>query len=196
MLPFAWVQSRFPEWTLPRNIVLKVQKQDWASEFETEKATYDILRPLQGLVIPRYYGHIEYDGTPALILSDIGGKCVAEPEGAILREEELRPLLERALRALADYGVSHDDIKLDNFHLVEEGNEDKIMVVDFERVDFGLSKEDFDFMVKANANQIMRWYKGHFKCLENDGLLLPRKHQVKPSLVLQPISLKHTRGPA
>lgn len=178
-MPFGWLRSRYPEWTLPCNIVLKSQKPDWEEEFDTEKATYTLLQPLQGLVIPRYHGQITYDGTRALILSDIGGKCIATPEGAVLREEELRPLFEKALKALMDHGVSHDDIKLDNFHLVEDGTEERVMVVDLERVDVGLEQEDRDIMLRANVNQLMRWYKGHLECLKEDGVLLPPKHPKK-----------------
>ncbi|KAK0732275.1 hypothetical protein B0H67DRAFT_478096, partial [Lasiosphaeris hirsuta] len=41
---------------LPTNIVLKKQKEEWGDEFDTEKATYEKLKCLQGLVIPICYG--------------------------------------------------------------------------------------------------------------------------------------------
>lgn len=156
--------------------MLKIKKPDWDREFKTEAATYALLQPLQGKLIPKLHGQIAYDGTRALILSDIGGACLATPEGAVLRPEELRPLLETALTTLADHGVSHDDIKLDNFHLVSSGRGEKIMAVDLERVDVGLSQEDRDIVLRANVDQLVRWYRGHLECLKEDGVLLPPKY--------------------
>jgi hypothetical protein len=75
----SWVRSAFPEWFLPEKIVLKKQKSGWEDELDTEKATYEKLRCLQGLVIPTCYGQLQYEGSRALVLSDIGGACVAEP---------------------------------------------------------------------------------------------------------------------
>ncbi|PFH55142.1 hypothetical protein XA68_10615 [Ophiocordyceps unilateralis] len=157
LLPTAlrsWVQSTFPEWVLPTKIVLKKSKDNWEQEFITEKATYDKLRCLQGHVIPINYGQIEYDGAPALILSDIGGASLAEPEGAVLNDQELQPLLSQALGALASLGISHDDIKLDNFHLVGQDRDKIIMVVDLERVD-ELSSEDPEFIVSSNVEWLI-----------------------------------------
>ncbi|KAL6411782.1 hypothetical protein AUP68_04159 [Ilyonectria robusta] len=85
-----------------------------------EVIAYEKLRALQGITIPRWYGEMEYDGTRALILSDIGGDCLATPEGAVLDEKDLHPLLYQALSSLTNLGVSHDDTKLDNFHLVTQ----------------------------------------------------------------------------
>ncbi|PNY21224.1 Uncharacterized protein TCAP_07277 [Tolypocladium capitatum] len=170
----SWVQGSFPEWALPTNIVLKKEKDDWEEEFDTEKATYEKLRCFQGHVIPICYGQIEYDGARALILSDIGGACLAEPEGVVLHEKELRPLLDQALSALASCGISHDDIKLDNFHLVGQDHNWIIMVVVLERVD-ELSKEELDWVVPNNVDRLINAYRDHLDCLRFDGLL-PRDH--------------------
>ncbi|KAH6628907.1 hypothetical protein F5144DRAFT_605015 [Chaetomium tenue] len=80
----VWFQSCFHEWALPGQLVLKKQKDGWDEEFETEKATYAKLVPLQGVVIPRCFGQLRYEGTRALLLSDIGGVCLATPEGGLL----------------------------------------------------------------------------------------------------------------
>ena len=79
------------------------------------------------------YGQAQYEGTRALVLSDVGGSCVAEPKGAVLREQDARPLFDQALRALASQGISHDDMKLGNFHLVHHSG-NKIMIVHLERI--------------------------------------------------------------
>lgn len=163
-----WLQSTFPEWYLPPNIVLKKEKEGWEEEFNTELATYDKLRCLQGHVIPVCYGQIEYDGARALILSDVGGECLADPEGATLEENELRPLLDQALSALAELRISHSDLKLDNFRLVNG----TIMAVDLERVDEHASKEEAQELEPFDLKFLMKRYRDHLECLEEDGLLI------------------------
>lgn len=114
-----------------------------------------------------------------MVLSDVGGHSVAEPGGAVLRQEELRPLLKRAYRALAEHGITHDDLKLDNYRLVENEGEDKVMIVDFEFVNRGIPEDEIDSFVEGNTVTIMRHYKDHLKNLEHDKLLLPRKYPEK-----------------
>ncbi|RSL61280.1 hypothetical protein CEP54_006327 [Fusarium duplospermum] len=174
------ILSSYPEWALPRRFVFKKEKEYWESEFEMEKAAYEMLKPLQGYFIPTCFGQIDYDDTRALLLSDIGGACLATSEGAVLRHDELQPLLEETLTALVTAGVSHDDLKLDNFHLVEDDHgSDRIMVVDLERVDIGLSEKQGAFAVKCAVDFLMQAYKAHLACLENDGLLQPKKYPSK-----------------
>lgn len=50
------LRSRWPEWFLPPNIVLKRQKIGWDEEFDNETAIYRRLAPLQGTVVPVCYG--------------------------------------------------------------------------------------------------------------------------------------------
>ncbi|KAK8148213.1 hypothetical protein G3M48_000148 [Beauveria asiatica] len=118
----SWLASRFPEWALPADVVLKRAKDNWEWEFSTEVAAYKKLESVQGRVIPICYGETEYDGARALILSDIGGGCLSDPEGAVLTEPTLEPLLGAPLRALTDRGIIYDDLKLDNFRLVERAD--------------------------------------------------------------------------
>ncbi|KAM7209877.1 hypothetical protein V8F06_014742 [Rhypophila decipiens] len=60
--------------------VNKKQKEGWEEEFHMEKAAYARLRPLQGIVIPEFLGEVRCDKTRAILLSDIGGACLATPE--------------------------------------------------------------------------------------------------------------------
>ncbi|KAK0655312.1 hypothetical protein B0T16DRAFT_498962 [Cercophora newfieldiana] len=118
------------------------------------------------------YGEAQHEGTRALVLSDIGGSCVAEPEGAaVLREQDVRPLFDQALRALASQGISHDDMKLDNFHLVNRSGNKIIMVVDLERINLLPSQKDPIQIVQADVDFLMQAYRDHLKCLQEDGLL-------------------------
>lgn len=167
----SWVQATFPEWLLPTNIIFK--KDHWADEFDTEVATYENLRCLQGHVIPICYGQIEYDGACAFIMSDVGGACIAEPEGTVLDENELRSLLEQALSALASLGISHDGLKLDNFCLFGHDS-DRLVVVDLERVDELSSKSELEWAVRCSVEFLMKAYREHIDCLRFDGLLIQR----------------------
>ncbi|KAH7228441.1 uncharacterized protein BKA55DRAFT_583661 [Fusarium redolens] len=170
-----WLQNKFPEWFLPERIVLKSQKPNWEEEFDKELEAYHKLQPLQGTVIPRFYGMIQFNDIRALILSDIGGDCLATPEGAVLDKQDLRPLLDQAFTSLADLGAYHDDIKLDNFHLVTDNGKDKIMVLDLESVSFELSGEDLSRVAKGTSNWLINQYDNHLECMEYDGMILPKR---------------------
>jgi len=164
--------SSFPEWVLPNRIVLKRQKKGWDEEFDDEIVNYEKFKPLQGVVIPVCYGQTEYRGVRALVLSDIGGACVAAPEGAILTEKVMRGLFDQALRALAELGATHDDLKLDNFHLVEKAGQKAIMVLDLERVNHLPNKDTAIKYAGLNVNRLVREFRSHLECLEDDGLLI------------------------
>ncbi|EXK82546.1 hypothetical protein FOQG_13116 [Fusarium oxysporum f. sp. raphani 54005] len=170
----SWLQSKFPEWFLPDKIVLKRQKENWEEEFGHEVITYNRLRPIQGITIPKLYGKIQYANTRALILSDIGGSSLSTPDGAVLDEQDIVPLLHQALSSLNDYGVCHDDTKLDNFHLVANEGKDKIIIVDLESTDFDQTKEELAYMAKNKTKSLLLQYQDHLKCLEH-GVLLPRR---------------------
>ncbi|TQW05496.1 hypothetical protein IF2G_06618 [Cordyceps javanica] len=167
----SWLASRFPEWALPAAVVLKRAKDDWEREFSTEVAAYKKLESIQGRVIPICYGETEYDGARALILSDIGGGCLSDPEGAVLTEPTLEPLLGAPLRALTDRGIIHDDLKLDNFRLVERGGVRKIMIVDLERIAESSNKRELDWSVLSSVDFLMELYHDHLDSLHHDGLL-------------------------
>ncbi|KAM5350252.1 hypothetical protein ACJ41O_006757 [Fusarium nematophilum] len=171
----SWAQAKYPEWTLPERFVLKVQKDGWEEQFDSEMAAYEKLRPIQGVGVPKCYGQAAYGGTRALVLSDIGGNCIATPEGTVLDVKDFQSLIYQALKTLTDLGVSHDDTKLDNFHLVTEDGKDRIMVVDLEMVDVHLSEEDFAYIARSKATWLTRQYRSHLECMEFDGVLLPKR---------------------
>jgi tRNA A-37 threonylcarbamoyl transferase component Bud32 len=182
------LRSTYQEWFLPARIVLKREMDDHPRSFDMERAVYERLRPLQGRVVPRLLGQIEYDGGRALVLDDIGGVCLADPSGGMVmlekgderrRGEELGRLLGEALVELAAKGVSHDDTKLDNFHLVGDGDRDggRIMVVDFELVDLDLGEEDAAWVVRANVESLVGRWREHLERLKEDGFL-PREGKV------------------
>ncbi|KAG8405523.1 hypothetical protein J3458_022172 [Metarhizium acridum] len=128
----------------------------WDEEFETEKSTYEKIKSLQGVRIPRYYGESKYNGTRAILLSDIGGACIGDPAGAIWDVQEFRRMMRDALTDLARFGVLPDDIGLENFHLVG----DKVMAVDFEMVYDKFSEEDPAREVESLTTWLARLYAG------------------------------------
>lgn len=80
----------------------------------------------------------------------------------MLSEQELRPLLQQALVVLASCGISHDDIKLDNFHFaVGKGSTRQIMAVDLERVDVMQSPNRIDWLVQSAADALIDAYPDH-----------------------------------
>ncbi|PTB45219.1 hypothetical protein M441DRAFT_64889 [Trichoderma asperellum CBS 433.97] len=125
------LQKWFPEWYLPRNIVLKTQKPNWVNEFHAEIKFYRALEPLQGIYIPQYLGATEFNGVKSHVLSDVGGICMADIDGD---DASIAPAVEKLFRhtisTVASLGYYQNDMRLDNFHLVG----DKIVIVDLEQM--------------------------------------------------------------
>lgn len=174
----SFFRSVVPEWFLPEKIVLKKRKDGWDEEFQTEQATYQKLRCLQGHVIPVFHGEVHLEGTPALLLSDVGGTSMAEPggaklrNGAILSESEFQRIARQALGALAACGIAHADLKLDNLRRVEdEKGENIIMIVDLEQVDEVESKDKQERIAEGDAKFLADRYRNYLEGLRYDGLL-------------------------
>ncbi|KAM4061000.1 Protein kinase-like domain protein [Hirsutella rhossiliensis] len=156
-----------PKW-FQHEIEIYADSEGWDEEFDTEKAAYEKVKPLRGIVVPKCYGELKYKGTRSLLLSDVGGENLATPEGALLEVTDLRRMLHDAFSALAQFGLSHDDTKLDNFHVVG----DKVMVLDLERVDGNLSDERFAFHIKCDVNHLAQKYEDNQHCFYIDGLIM------------------------
>lgn len=165
---------------MPEKIVLKKQKEGWDEEFDTEKATYEKLRHLQGHVIPILFGQAVYQGVRTLVFSDVGGANMAGPQGTILdsasgeelTHAEFRAMATEALGSLLDNGISHDDFKLDNFHRFDGASRRTIMVLDLERVT-KVPKDEKDELTKRAVDWLAQRYRQHVKCTRYDGLLPP-----------------------
>ncbi|KAK0640841.1 hypothetical protein B0T16DRAFT_418545 [Cercophora newfieldiana] len=173
-LPYAiqaWFEQMFPEWTLPARLILKKQKKNWEEEFEAEKVAYAKVRPLQGIVVPRLFGELQYDNTTALLMSDIGGMCLAAPEGGMLELDEFRRLIRQALTELSRFRVLQDDVKLDNFHLTDG----KVMVVDLEMTSSEnqqtLTDEQLEFHISSAVKSLTKFYETNQYCFWEDRIL-------------------------
>lgn len=157
----AWLFSLFPEWNLPPRMVLKAQKIPWYDEFDLEKATYARLRPLQGTVIPELFGEVSYRGNRALLLSDIRGASADSPEGCLMDVAQFGRAVRECMAAVAKFGVTQDDVKLDNYHVVGA----KVMAIDFEmvsdldRLRERLPEETYKVRAENNAKSITKQYE-------------------------------------
>lgn len=129
-------------------MILKKQKPGWEDRFNTEKKAYDLLSPLQGMIIPKLYGEAMYDRSPALVLSAIPGTTLLElargnfPE---IKEAALEVAIDAALQAFVKYGVQYIDERLDNFLLGEDG---QVKIVDLEHVNLSSTnvwQESFNY---------------------------------------------------
>ncbi|GAB1309939.1 hypothetical protein MFIFM68171_00149 [Madurella fahalii] len=168
----SWVKALFPEWFLPDHVVLKSQKRGeeemiMRELFDTELKAYDRLKPLQGVVIPRCYGSLHYNGARALILEHVGGVSPSTPEGSTLKLEALSDLLQVCYRALHSFGVHHDDPQLGNFQFLDG----RIMVLDLERVMFDLSLDDNAFYMKTSIEELAIRYRDRQAYFRRNGFL-------------------------
>ncbi|TWU74234.1 hypothetical protein ED733_003910 [Metarhizium rileyi] len=120
------------------------------------------MKDLQGMRISKYYGELTYNGTRAILLSDIGG-----PAGAILGREEFRRMINEALTDLAHFGVLPDDIRLENFYLING----RVMVIDFKIVLECDSKEDSIREVEILTDWLARLYEGRQQDFLNHAII-------------------------
>ncbi len=104
--------------------MVKIRKENWDDEFANEIQVYKKLLPLQGEVVPVFYGKTMLKGEPAFVMSDVGGRHL----GAIDElDDEIRQNVIAAMRAILSLGISPSDPGLANF-LVSEDK--KVFVVD------------------------------------------------------------------
>ncbi|RSL69357.1 hypothetical protein CEP53_002247 [Fusarium sp. AF-6] len=123
-------RTLFPGFFLPDRVILKRLKPDWLDEFENEKRIYERLKNLQGRMIPRLYGEARFEGTRALVLSEVHGIMPWEQELPPLKLEEFKALVEVVFRELNVLGLGYEDIPMGNFIIAK----DRIVLVDLESV--------------------------------------------------------------
>jgi hypothetical protein len=119
----------FPALFLPETVIVKGLKPDWHDEFNHEIQMYDRLKPIQGVVVPRYYGVATVEeGKRALVLSDIGGRQLAKVSYADISFDELKGMVKSAVAAIFRLGIFPADANLVNCHVVGQ----RVMIVDHE----------------------------------------------------------------
>ncbi|POR35493.1 Uncharacterized protein TPAR_04312 [Tolypocladium paradoxum] len=160
-----WASIILPRWTLPPTVILKREEEGAEEAFDNELRMYKLLKPLQGTVVPKLYGMVNYKHTRALLLSDIGGLPLYSPKGPELGEQEFHEKVGKALRALHSVGVDHDDVKLDNYHLVG----DDIFVLDHE-LSSEFNPENSERFIRGSLKRLWYMYSAHQRTMRYDGL--------------------------
>jgi hypothetical protein len=167
----SWVHAAFREWFLPDQVVLKMQKsgeEEIVEElFDIEMKAYGRLQPLQGVIIPRFYGTLRYNGTRAMLLERLGGISMSSPEGATMRLEELSALLQPCYRAIHAFDVAVDDTNLSNFQLVDG----RMMMMDLESAVFRYSADQRERFLASNIEHLAGMYRGMQAYYRFDGFL-------------------------
>lgn len=158
------IATIFPGLFLPDRVVLKKVKPGWLEEFDNEKHIYERLQSLQGRVIPHYFGEAQFEGTRALILSEVVGIMPWEQKLPPLQADEFKELVEVAFQELNAFSLAYDDIKLDNMILVQ----DRVVLVDLESV-YEVPLEHREYVFNSDRIQLMVVYKRYLdNCYEDD----------------------------
>ncbi|KAH6962409.1 hypothetical protein BKA56DRAFT_636733 [Ilyonectria sp. MPI-CAGE-AT-0026] len=158
------IATVFPGLFPPDRVVLKKVKPGWLEEFENQKHIYERLQSLQGRVIPYFYGEAQFEGTRALILSEVVGIMSWEQNLLPLQADEFKELVEVAFQELNAFGLAYDDIKLDNMILVQ----DRVVLVDLESV-YEVPLEHKEYVFNSDRIQLMVVYKRYLdNCYEDD----------------------------
>ncbi|TEY68111.1 hypothetical protein BOTCAL_0122g00130 [Botryotinia calthae] len=108
-----------------------LRKLDLDDEFKTENGMFHYLKPFQGTFILKFYGEANYDGSPALVLSEIFEQSLHDIDFDTRPGADapiLEAKLQEASKVLIKYGVFHGDPEL--HHIFEA--EDRIIITDLE----------------------------------------------------------------
>ena len=116
---------------------------------------YARLRSLQGHVIPIYYGEVQCDDAPAIIMEDVKGEVPFGQEKPFLSPKEFRRRLEVAHEAFRSFGLMTDDTKLANNLLLD----DKVVFVDLESV-WEPDKNDWELFYELTIDELVDQYLG------------------------------------
>ncbi|KAK0724230.1 hypothetical protein B0H67DRAFT_640796 [Lasiosphaeris hirsuta] len=108
---------------------------------------------------------------PVLLMSDIGGICLAVSEGGMLELDEFCYLVCQALTMLSCFRVLQDDIKLDNFHLTNG----RVMVVNLEMTSNKnqepLMDKQLEFGIDYVMDSFAKSYEDNQYCFWEDRIL-------------------------
>ncbi len=161
LLPLAIqriARATWPAYFLPDVVVVKKLKPGWDDEFQNEQDMYKKLEPLQGRVIPIFYGEARCEGTRALILSKVPGVNSINQGPRPLDWEQYARRLRVACGELARYGVVLDDYNITNIMVVD----DAVMLVDLENY-CDVEPETVEQFSGWAADEILSKYANYLK---------------------------------
>ena len=157
----ALLRDYWPILFLPQRFILKKIKKNFEDKFENEKAIYARLKDLQGDLIPKFYGEVEFEGSRALVISYVDGQILSDITDLTL--EQVQRLAKNAFSPLQQRGVVPDDMKLDNFILVG----DRLVLIDLEDVDEPYDPQELEETTLDAVLMLLQYYKS----IQRDGKL-------------------------
>ncbi len=167
LLPLAiqrMARAIWPAYFLPDVVVVKKLKPQWDDGFQNEQDMYKKLEPIQGRVIPIFYGEAWCEGTRALILSEVQGLNSIKQGPGRLDLEEYGRRLEVACGELARYGVVLDDYNIPNIFVVD----DRIMLVDLEKY-YDVEPEEVAQFSEWSVYEVRNNYAGYLDYVDEHG---------------------------
>lgn len=164
-----WIRTIFPEWFLPRSLIIKPQRKGERELFETERRAYRQLKAVQSILVPKLYGQVRHNRTRCFLLEDVGGVSLASPEGALLELEKLSELLQECFQTLHSFDVHQLDPNPGNYQLVDG----KLKALDFGDVDFDLSEDSKELFSSSRISSILGYYRNMQRFYEHEGKLVP-----------------------
>ncbi|CAG9986378.1 unnamed protein product [Clonostachys byssicola] len=182
-----WAQKHFPEWFLPSTLVVKCRRQNdpehvtwlpadqeppYLSKFDAEIRTYNQLKELQGITIPKFLGRTICRDKHAMLLQDVPGAYLSNPDGATLTYDELRDLLERCFYDLSEFSAVQTNPSTRNF--VVSPDRQSLTAVDLENIHIGYPEPTLlDFDSLCTQGGVTRKYVGSQRFYRQEGYLEP-----------------------
>ncbi len=157
-------RTTWPAYFLPDVVVVKKLKPGWVDEFQNEQKMYKKLEPLQGHVIPIFYGEAQCEGTRALILSEVQGLNSIKQGPGYIEVDEYGRRLKVACGELARYGVVLDDYNIPNIFVVD----DRIMLVDLEKY-YEAEPEKVELYNEWSVKEVLQKYAGYLDYVDEYG---------------------------
>jgi hypothetical protein len=131
--------------------------------FSNEVEAYRRMRSIQGTIVPEFYGSVEVDGLPSVVLEYIVGDDLCTYQTTLENLPRLARAVENCSVAIAKCGVVQWDPKLDGVLVVRTQPPDlTIRMIDFSHVEFdkgfaiGMSKGGSNFLIRRYA-ELMGW---------------------------------------
>jgi hypothetical protein len=117
-----------------------------------------MLKSLQGHYIPICYGEVNFNGSRALLLSDVGGYSLNGQNVREIDRDVLRKMLHEAIRSVNNYLIEPPEMKLEHFHVVD----DHIVMLDWEGKG-GIAEEDAELCCNEAVDHLMDMYNSHWE---------------------------------
>ncbi|KAL1853636.1 hypothetical protein VTK73DRAFT_8916 [Phialemonium thermophilum] len=156
------IRRAFPGPFLPHSVIVKTKKPSWDEEFENEIALYGKLGPLQGCVVPSFYGRTRFQNEPAFVIEDVGGRHLGAIEEV---DDDLRDKLRSAVEALVSFGIEPVDTNnLANVLVAggDSGDDRRVFMIDFEQT-ANVEPERIKRVAENVLDDLLYWHNHYHK---------------------------------